>query len=203
MCDFPGKLTAWLDHELPEGEAAEMRRHVQGCAECRSRANAYEQVSKSVSAYCDETLAAHEGPGTLRWTLALAAAAVVVVALLLSLPRTGIEQSATSKTVGTPPMFRDASTASISPANAVGTAQAPDKRIHRRRAARPAQRESTNWASAEPSIQIAIPAEAMFPPGAVPEGINFVAELSIAPDGSAQRLRLQPRLVGLERRSQP
>ena len=25
MCDFPGKLTAWLDHELPEGEAAEKR----------------------------------------------------------------------------------------------------------------------------------------------------------------------------------
>jgi hypothetical protein len=43
----------------------------------------------------------------------------------------------------------------------------------------------------------------MFPPGAVPEGINFVAELSIAQDGSAQRLRLQPRLVGWERRSQP
>jgi hypothetical protein len=203
MCNFPGKLIAWLDHELPEGQAAEVRRHLQGCAECQGRANAYEQVSKSVSAYCDETLAASEGPRTLRWTLALAAAALLVVALALRSPHKGVEQSATSKTVGAPAMLRDSATASISPASAVGTAQAPDKRIHRRRAAGPVQRESTNWVSAEPSIQIAIPAEAMFPPGAVPEGINFVAELSIAPDGSARRLRLQPRLVGLERRSQP
>jgi anti-sigma factor RsiW len=200
MCDFPGKLIAWLDHELPEAEAAEVRRHVQGCAECQSRANAYEQVSKSVSAYCDETLAAIEGPGTLRWALA---AAVLVVALLLSVPHKGVEQSATSETVAGTAVLRDAAPASISPAIAARTAPAPDKRIRRRRIAGPAQRENTNWASAEPSIQIAIPAEAMFPPGAVPEGINFVAELSIAQDGSAQRLRLQPRLVGWERRSQP
>jgi hypothetical protein len=32
----------------------------------------------------------------------------------------------------------------------------------------------------------------MFPPGAVPEGINFIAELSIGPDGSAERVRLRP-----------
>ena len=37
MCDFPGRLVAWLDDEMPEGEAAEVQRHVQSCVECRSR----------------------------------------------------------------------------------------------------------------------------------------------------------------------
>ena len=44
---------------------------------------------------------------------------------------------------------------------------------------------------ADPAIQIAIPADSMFPPGAVPEGVNFVASLSLA-DGSVQAIRLQP-----------
>jgi hypothetical protein len=36
----------------------------------------------------------------------------------------------------------------------------------------------------------------MFPPGAVPEGVNFTADFSIAADGSAAPLRLQPRPSG-------
>jgi hypothetical protein len=40
------------------------------------------------------------------------------------------------------------------------------------------------------AIQIAIPAEAIFPPGAVPEGVTYIA--SLAPDGSVQSIRLQP-----------
>jgi hypothetical protein len=41
------------------------------------------------------------------------------------------------------------------------------------------------------AIEIAIPAEAMFPPGAMPNGINFIAELRIAPDGSVKQVRLR------------
>jgi hypothetical protein len=48
-------------------------------------------------------------------------------------------------------------------------------------------------------IQIAFPADEMFPPGAVPEGMHFVADVTISPDGSAERLRLRPRLAGFER----
>jgi hypothetical protein len=44
----------------------------------------------------------------------------------------------------------------------------------------------------QPEIEIAIPAEAIFPPGAVPEGFQFVADVSIGADGSAQSLRLRP-----------
>jgi hypothetical protein len=48
-----------------------------------------------------------------------------------------------------------------------------------------------NWMAAEPAIQIAIPGDAMFPPGALPEGVSFVAELSVAADGSPERIHLQ------------
>ena len=55
----------------------------------------------------------------------------------------------------------------------------------------PRQIQYASWP--EPAaIQIAIPADEMFPPGAVPAGVNFVAELSIAADGSAEQLRLRP-----------
>jgi hypothetical protein len=53
--------------------------------------------------------------------------------------------------------------------------------------------------SSEAAIQIAIPAEAMFPPGAMPEGVTFVADVSIGADGSVEQLRLRPRLVRFER----
>ena len=51
---------------------------------------------------------------------------------------------------------------------------------------------AAGWQLAEPAIQIAIPAEAILPPGAAPEGVSFVAEVSIAPDGSAHQIFLQP-----------
>jgi hypothetical protein len=45
---------------------------------------------------------------------------------------------------------------------------------------------------AGPAIRIAIPADEIFPPGAVPEGVAYIANLSLAADGSVQGLRLQP-----------
>jgi hypothetical protein len=51
----------------------------------------------------------------------------------------------------------------------------------------------------EPPIEIAIPGDAMFPPGAVPDGISFTAVVTIAADGSAQGMGLRPRLAGFER----
>ena len=37
-------------------------------------------------------------------------------------------------------------------------------------------------------------------PGAVPEGVGFTADVMIAPDGSAQQVRLHPQLTEFERR---
>jgi Putative zinc-finger len=202
MCDFPGRLVAWLDGEMPEGEAAEVRRHVQSCVECRSRVDTYERVSKSVNAYCHEAVATKVHRRAVRWELVLSAAAVVGIALLMAFSRAHVEQTQAQQSVAAAPSLHDAAAVG-SAARVFETAPASEKKIHRRRAAVPARIQNTNWAAAEPGIQIAIPADAMFPPGAVPEGINFVAEVSIAPDGSAQGLRLQPRLVGMERTTRP
>jgi hypothetical protein len=85
----------------------------------------------------------------------------------------------------------------------------PIQRVHRRHPPTPARNQIANSGAApgqqsytspeETAIQIAIPADEMFPPGAVPEGMHFVADLTIAADGSAERLRLSPRLAGIER----
>jgi hypothetical protein len=82
--------------------------------------------------------------------------------------------------------------ADASPAIILETAPKPVKRVHRRREIAPAKTPNTNWALPETAIHIAIPVEAMFPPGAVPEGITFIADVSMAADGSVQGLRLQP-----------
>ena len=49
MCDFSGKLIAWLDRELPASEAADVERHVRdlrGVPEPAS--DAYRKVSARI-----------------------------------------------------------------------------------------------------------------------------------------------------------
>ena len=67
-----------------------------------------------------------------------------------------------------------------------------------RNASAAARVQTANWVPAEPAIPIAIPADSIFLPGSLPQGMNFTAELSLAEDGSARQLRLRPRLVGFE-----
>jgi hypothetical protein len=55
----------------------------------------------------------------------------------------------------------------------------------------PIQERAVEWRPTETAVQIAIPADAMFPPGAMPKGMNFIAELSIAADGSVEQVRLR------------
>ena len=131
-------------------------------------------------------------------------AVAALVALFLALPRTPVK----------PPAFRPPQAAvAASPvivAKALPAHVAMIQRVHRRQVVAPAQVQNETSTLAqnqysytlpdEPVIQIAIPADEMFPPGAVPEGMHFVADLTIAADGSAERLRMQPRLAGFERR---
>jgi anti-sigma factor RsiW len=207
MCDFSGKLIAWLDHELPAEDAAEVGRHLEACSECRSVADAYKQVSAEFDAYCDEAFASNARRGVRRWApVATATGAVAaLVALFLVLPRTRVES----------PAFRAPEVmVAASPAVVVKVWSAPAspiRKVHRRQAAAPVQTEKANagpvqrqnasFVPDEPVIQIAIPADEMFPPGAVPEGMHFAADLTMAADGSVERLRLRPRLAGFERRT--
>jgi hypothetical protein len=53
--------------------------------------------------------------------------------------------------------------------------------------------QTENASAAEPPIEIAVPTESMFPPGAVPEGIGFTAVVTISADDSAQLAALRQR----------
>ena len=206
MCEFSGKLIAWIDRELPADEAAEVEKHLETCAGCRDDVDAYERASAEFSAYCDEVAAAEAHPGAPRWVPAAAVAGVAasLAALFLLWPRPRVEPvtQALQHTVSTEgPSLAASARFLVTPPNR------KIREIHRGptkpsvEAARfpqpPApQHETAYLLPSEPVIQIAIPASEMLPPGAVPEGMNFVADLSIAADGSADGLRLRPRLAG-------
>src|SRR5271169_1536872 len=179
MCDFSGRLVAWMDRELPDNEAADAERHVRDCSECRTRVDTYKQVSRVFVAHCDAVMEAttHRRP---RWVPVLASAAAAAMLFL-------VFQPASVKQIPVRPPEADAS-----PAIILETAPKPVKTVHRRGGIAPAKTPNANWSLPETAIQIAIPVEAMFPPGAVPEGITLIADVSMAADGSVQGLRLQP-----------
>jgi hypothetical protein len=115
-----------------------------------------------------------------------AAATATIAALLLVFLPAPVEQLPLHRSAGTPP-----------PPSAIAAkaVPVPVKRLRQRAGSRvqsAAQVQSEKWPTGAPAIQISIPADEMFPPGAVPEGVNFVADLSVAVDGSAQQLHLRP-----------
>jgi anti-sigma factor RsiW len=210
MCDHSDKLILWLDRELPQDEAADLQRHLQTCAECRRCLAAYQRVNDSIDAYCD---AAIESPVRQRlpgWAPVLAAAAAV---LFLLVAHGHIATGPRERPLPSAPV-----TAASSPTLAHHNEGQPEVRaalnpppapVHKRSRTIPAvslvqgegstqqtkslsSAQNANWIPAQAAVEIAIPAEAMFAPGAVPQGISFSAELVIAPDGSAQQLRLRP-----------
>lgn len=195
MCEFSEKLIAWFDRELPAGEAANVERHVRVCTECRNQLGAYQQVSAAFEGYCDAVMASKVRRRVPRWVLAVSGAAAVAAALFLVLPHARLRSpraTALATADGLPLVLE----AERLPAAPVGPAVLV-KKVHRRKVVssapqQDAVRQDVTWLPEEPAIQIAIPAEAMFPPGAVPEGVSFKADLTIAADGSAQRLRLRP-----------
>ena len=193
MCDFQPKPVAWLDHELPENQAAEVERHVQACEQCRTERDRYEQVSKTFDAYCDALMSAKTHPNVLRWVPAVSGALLALAATVLLFtwqrPRIDPRPPVTPRAAAAP--FQGLAAESVLSAEPV----AP-KKIHRRQAILPVQEQvqqpPAKWQPPDTAVQITIPAETMFAPGAIPEGMKFVAELSIGPDGSVERLRLRP-----------
>jgi anti-sigma factor RsiW len=182
MCDLQGKLIAWLDRELPSEEAVGVERHLEECKECRNHLAAYRELSETFDVYCDAVVAAKTDRRVPRWVPVLVSAVAAAVLLFLAFPRTRIEP---------PPALIPAITAASVPVPAPqSSVPGPRKTIHRRHAP-PAQDQAAKWQPMETAVQIAIPAEAMFPPGAMPNGLNFIAELSIAPDGSVREVRFR------------
>jgi anti-sigma factor RsiW len=185
MCDVQGKLIAWLDGELAAHQASEVERHIEGCEECRRWVATYRQLSETLDDYCDAVMAA-KAPGRVpRWVPVLAGAVVAASVMLLAFLRTRVEPSPIVA-----PTVASASVRSPEPLPAPELA-ARKATMHRRHAAPRVQEHAIQGQPMDTAIEIAIPAEAMFPPGAMPSGINFIAELSIAPDGSVKHVRLR------------
>ena len=214
MCDFTEKLMAWVDKELSDNDTIAVGRHLQGCPECRERLDTYRQLSgtfdRYCDAYCDAVAASKPGRKLTRRVLAISggvAVAAAVAMFFLLLPRWRVQPAAPS---AAPVPTVTAVAKTLPPAHAAQPAPAvirPVARIARRRGAEQAKQaaaqrpsEETSWLASEPAVEIAIPADAIFPPGAVPEGVGFTADVTIAPDGSARQVRLRPQLTEFERR---
>jgi Putative zinc-finger len=183
MCDIQTKLIAWLDCELPAVEATDAERHVAECKECRASLAAYKRVSDDFDFYCDATMSAKTRLRVPRWVPLLpSVAAVAAVVLFLAFPRNRVE----------PPVLPPALAAASVPVPAQTKIEpVPRNTIHKRPATSSVHKQAVQWQPPESAVQIAIPADAMFPPGAMPKDLNFVAELSIAPDGSVRQVRLR------------
>jgi hypothetical protein len=206
MCEFSGKLIAWLDGELPAENAAHVEGHLEFCAECRSRVEAYRQVTiafdQYCDAYCDAVVALMPSRKGRRRVLraweaaALAAAAIAALFLFVARQRVGftpVTDTATGAPIAQPLRVVRA------PENAQRLPVSPAPGAEMTASSR--QSYDANALAAESALEIAIPADALLPPGAAPEGLSFDADVTIAPDGSAQQIRLRPELTGFERRS--
>ncbi len=125
MCNYSGKLIAWLDGELEIDEMADVQRHVGECIECRKHFATYKQVSATFDAYCDAVVAAKiRRSGLPRWVPAVSAvgAAAIAAVLALALMRVRVE----------PPLLPLSVKAPTPPAIVLETTHAPVKAIHRR-----------------------------------------------------------------------
>ncbi|HVH86764.1 MAG TPA: zf-HC2 domain-containing protein, partial [Terriglobales bacterium] len=183
MCEFQAKLIALLDRELSSEEVAAVERHIEGCEECRNRLAGYEVVNETFDAYCDAVMAAKTRRVIPHWMPVLASAAVAAFVIFLAFLEKRIEPPPVLT-----PTINAVSVPGPMPLLAPSAPEpAPRKKMHRRQAVPAVQERAMKWRPTETAVQIAIPAEAMFPPGAMPKGLNFVAELSIAPDGSVRQ----------------
>ena len=184
MCDVQAKLVAWLDRELTPDEAGAVQSHVEECHECRRWVATYERVSQTFDAYCDAVMAA-KAPHRALWVPVLAGALIAATVVGLAFLRTGV----------VPPAVIDP-TAAIASAPVPGPPSVAEPILHksmiRRRNPTLHIRElATQEQPMDASIEIAIPADAMFPPGAMPDGVNFIADLRIGPDGYVKQVRLR------------
>jgi hypothetical protein len=200
MCEYSGKLMAWLDRETPAEEAAAVERHVSICTACRGQIVTYRRISDEVRAYCDVMEAkVRPVPDWRVLASGAAAAAAVALAFFAVLPRTGGKPQPS-------PALSAATAASLQRSEPVVQRTPGPRRIPARQAGpgvrlrntrprrfeAPAPPSDADWRLREPAIEITIPADAVFPPGAVPEGVSLNAGLTIAADGSAGWLWLRP-----------
>jgi anti-sigma factor RsiW len=172
-----------MDGELAAGEAAAAEQHLEECEACRERLAQYKNVSKTVASYCDAVFMTATKRVVPIWVPVLAGAAMLAGAGMLffmSVPKR-LEPIALARV----PVL----SATTVPYQSPGKAALPKTTQHQHRIA-PVARKMAPHQQGE-RVQIAIPAEAIFAPGTVPEGMTVIAEMRIAPDGSVQDIRIR------------
>ena len=169
MCEYSRRLVAWLDHELPDGEATNVERHVAHCAECRQAATRYAEVSGAFLDCYETAIVLPRSRNWRAWTFGSVAAAAVIAAIVIVLPRT----ETLSIHVPAPP-----------PAPSIAFETFRTNEPIRPALTRPAitpvvvhAAARPQWIALEPTVEVALPADALFPPGAVPQGFSFIADV--------------------------
>jgi Putative zinc-finger len=167
MCEYSGRLIAWLDQELPDEEATNVEWHVGRCAECRKAVSAYEEVSSAfLSCYQAATIAPPRRNAPWRAAVGVAAAAAIVAAILL------VQPPVETLSVRLPSPPHAPAMAFEKPAP-----HAPVMAVRLRPAIAPAPPIRRPWIANEPVVEVSLPAEALFPPGAVPQGFHYIADV--------------------------
>ena len=184
MCEFATKLVAWLDRELDPAEAAAVERHVAECPECRELAKVYQDVSLAFARYREDAALPQDMPRSKRRPpiLAIASAVAAAAAIVLFFAMSRSPEQTLHIDVAPPPAPTAFSTEISKPSAPVIRAHTVTRKPV----------EVQNWIPVRPTIQIAIPSDALFAPGAVPDGFAFAADLSLAADGSPAVLVLKP-----------
>lgn len=203
MCEYSKRLIAWMDGELAESEAAEIEQHVRACPACGKCVSACEEVCHEFAAYYaafTQIRPVAPSQKASSWVpIAASIAAVALVAAIAFVPRSTKQVLTLQQAAAIPSTVETSPIAETAAPRSQPAAEDPYL-SHRQKATRvghprhTTKLESTKakWAMIEPAIQIAIPADAMFPPGAVPEGVTYFANVSLGADGSVRGIQLQP-----------
>jgi anti-sigma factor RsiW len=183
MCEMERKLIAWMDRELAADEAAAVERHLDECEACRERLAKYKNVSETFASYCDAVFVTATKRIVPIWVPALASAAMLAGVGLLFL------MSVLKRIEPIAPTRVSVLGATTAPQQSPAKA-APQKTTQNQHRIAPVARKMAPYQQGE-RVEIAIPAEAIFAPGTVPEGMTVIAEMRIAPDGSVQYIRIR------------
>lgn len=183
MCEIERKLIAWMDGELAADEATAVEHHFDECVRCREQLAKYKNVSEMFASYCNGVIVTATKRTVPIWVPVLASAAMLAAAgmwFFISAPQR-IGPIAPARV----PVLGATTAPQQSPAN-----ETPQKTTHRRHRMAPVARKMAPYQQSA-RVEIAIPAEAIFAPGTVPEGMTVIAEMRIGPDGSVQDIRIR------------
>ncbi|HEX6896804.1 MAG TPA: zf-HC2 domain-containing protein [Bryobacteraceae bacterium] len=190
MCEYENRLIAWIDGELVAIDSLQVELHLQACEICRDKVCDYREVSRAFAAF-------HAAPPIGRnrvrpaWAAAGALAIAATAAAMLWMVQTPVQQLPfPAPKIALPPAI---AFETRPPDSAVQAKAAPHETVAKQTVARHNEiRPQPAWSNMEPFVEIAIPADAIFAPGAMPAGFTFAADLGIAGDGSPGVLRVQP-----------